>query len=104
MKKFMLVATALLMGLSSAIAQSPQELTKKGASYYKKGEYTQAVYWYRKAAEQGDDLAQVLLGYSYKKGEGVTQDYTQAVYWFRKVAEQGNIIAQAFLNREELAE
>ena len=57
-------------------------------------DYTQAVYWYRKSAEQGYARAQYNLGYCYKKGQGVAQDYTQAVYWYRKAAEQGHAWAQ----------
>jgi TPR repeat protein len=52
--------------------------------------------WYRKAADQGDALAQSELGWLYATGHGVTQDYGQAVEWFRKAADQGN--AQAQLN------
>ena len=51
---------------------------------------SQAVYWYRKAAEQGKMHAQFNLGSCYKNGDGVTQDYSQAVYWYRKAAEQGS--------------
>ncbi len=54
---------------------------------------TQAVYWYRKSAEQGVAEAQYSLG-SYKNGYGVAKDDTQAVYWYRKSAEQGNAAAQ----------
>ena len=54
----------------------------------------QAVAWYRKAAEQGDAVAQNNLGVSYAKGEGVPRDAAQAVAWFRKAAEQGNAVAQ----------
>lgn len=57
----------------------------------------QAVYWFRKAAEQGEVNSQFFLGKSYYEGDGVTQDYTQAVYWFRKAAEQGNTDAQFHL-------
>ena len=57
----------------------------------------QAVFWYRKAAEQGYADAQYNLGFCYCEGEGVSQDYTQAVYWLRKAAEQGNADAQFLL-------
>ena len=43
---------------------------------------------YRKAAEQGDAVAQFNLGNCYYTGKGVTKDYSQAVYWYRKAAEQ----------------
>ena len=56
-----------------------------------------AVAWYRKAAEQGDKLAQKNLGWMYRKGHGVAQDDHQAVRWFRKAAEQGHARGQASL-------
>ena len=55
---------------------------------------TQAVNWFRKAAEQGYAKAQVNLGFMYRSGQGVPQDYAQAVNWFRKAAEQGIAVAQ----------
>ena len=56
--------------------------------------YTQAAFWYRKAAEQGDADAQDALGDLYDKGQGVPQDYAQAALWYRKAAEQGLAEAQ----------
>ena len=57
-------------------------------------DFQQAVYWYRKAAEQGYAPAQNNLGYAYQHGEGVSKDLQQAVYWYRKAAEQGNVSSQ----------
>jgi len=57
-------------------------------------DYAQAVVWFRKAADQGDPLAQGALGYMYSKGEGVPQDYAEAVGWYRKGADQGYAKAQ----------
>jgi len=57
----------------------------------------EAVAWYRKAAEQGDIIAQWLIGYMYANGRGVVQDYKVAITWFRKAAEQGNAGAQLSL-------
>ena len=54
----------------------------------------EAVKWYRKAAEQGLPDAQNNLGLMYDKGEGVPQDYVEAVKWYRKAAEQGYPVAQ----------
>ena len=45
-------------------------------------------------AEQGDIIAQGILGGIYYNGEGLPQDYKQAVYWYKKSADQGNAIAQ----------
>ena len=50
----------------------------------------QAVYWYRKAAEQGHATAQFNLAVSYRNGEGVAQDHGQAAYWYEKAAAQGH--------------
>ena len=50
--------------------------------------------WYRKAADQGDAVAQFNLGSMYSKGQGVPQDYAQAVVWYRKAAEAGRRHAQ----------
>ena len=65
-----------------------------GFHYSRAEDYRQAVYWWRKAAEQGYAKAQLTLGVRYYKGEGVDKDYQQAVYWIRKAAEQGNKDAQ----------
>ena len=53
-----------------------------------------AVYWYRKAAEQGIAKAQSNLGLMYDNGEGVSEDDAKAVYWYRKSAERGHAKAQ----------
>ncbi|CDF05801.1 stress protein [Megasphaera elsdenii CAG:570] len=50
--------------------------------------------WFRKAADQGNAVAQNNLGYCYRNGEGVEQDYAEAVKWGRKAADQGNAVAQ----------
>ena len=47
-----------------------------------------------RAAEQGNALAQTLLGEIYRYGRGVPQDYQQAASWYRKAAEQGSAEAQ----------
>jgi uncharacterized protein len=57
-------------------------------------DYAQAALWYRKAAEQGDTVAQTNLGNLYYDGPGVLRDYAQAVLWYRKAAEQGDADAQ----------
>ena len=57
-------------------------------------DYTKAVEWYRKAAEQGYANAQSNLGYMYSQGKGVTQDKAKAVEWYRKAAEQGYATGQ----------
>ena len=60
-------------------------------------DYTQAVEWYRKSAEQGYTDAQASLGYLYKSGKGIQQDYKQAMAWYQKAAEKGNPRAQLLI-------
>ena len=57
----------------------------------------EAVKWYRKAAEQGNALAQANLGILFETGRGVPKDDVEAAVWYRKAAEQGNTFAQANL-------
>ena len=44
-------------------------------------DYGEAVSWFRRAAEQGNALAQDDLGVMYRDGRGVPEDYEQAVRW-----------------------
>ncbi len=44
-------------------------------------DYTQAVVWFRKAAEQGYAAAQYNLGRMYETGRGVQQDLVEAYMW-----------------------
>ena len=48
----------------------------------------------RKAAKQGDMVAQKNLGDAYYNGKGVSQDYKEGVKWWRKAAKQGYAPAQ----------
>lgn len=60
-------------------------------------DFTKAAEWSQKSADQGDDLAQLILGWLYEEGDGVNQDYTKAAEWFQKSADQDNAIAQSSL-------
>ena len=65
-----------------------------GSCYYNgylvEENYTKAAEWFRKAAEQGYNVAQHNLGSVYYIGQGVEKNHTKAVEWLRKAAEQGN--------------
>jgi len=63
----------------------------------------QAADWYRKAAEQGDPLAQWLLGRLYFVGSGLSRDYSAAQKWLTPSAKQGNPFA-AYLLGEVMLE
>lgn len=57
-------------------------------------DYKKAVYWYRKAAAQGNAEAQNNLGVMYADSRGVNEDSKQAFDWYHKAAKQGYAIAQ----------
>ncbi len=52
-------------------------------------DYSQALNWFRKAADQGDAGGQNGLGIIYLSGAGVPKDYALALVWYRKAADQG---------------
>jgi TPR repeat protein len=53
-------------------------------------DYATAMGWYRKAAEQGNAVAQNNLGLTYFEGRGVPQDYVIAHMWFNLAAAGGH--------------
>lgn len=71
-------------------------------NFYLNGEGTakdpkEAVKWFRKSAELGNEMAKNNLGTAYIKGEGVLKDDKEAVKWFRDSAESGSNIGQSNL-------
>ena len=64
-------------------------------------DYAASAGWYRKAADQGNAMAQTLLGGHYLFGAGVAQDFVQAHKWFNLGATSGN--ADAVKNRDLVA-
>jgi TPR repeat protein len=70
------------------------ELVDRARKAYADKNYSEAMRWYRMAADQGDAAAQVNVGGLYANGWGVPQNYPEAMQWFRKAADQGNASAQ----------
>ena len=48
-----------------------------------------AVYWWTKAADQGDVDAQMILANTYSLGDGVRKNNKKAFHWYKQAAEQG---------------
>jgi TPR repeat protein len=69
-----------------------------GASYYLgqgvARNYAEAARWFRRAAEEGDVVAQYTIGNMYYAGQGVAQDHAEAAIWYQRAAEQGAVDAQ----------
>ena len=59
----------------------------------------EAAKWYQKAADAGNDYAQVNLGVFYQTGGcGLKRDLAKAAEWYEKAAAQGNAYAQFYLS------
>ena len=65
-------------------------------------DYKEAVFWFEKAAKQGNPKAQLNLGLMYQMGLGVPKDEETALRWFRESAAQGYEDAKTIL--KELGE
>lgn len=70
---------------------------QEGVDAYREGNYPVALKELKPLAEQGNALAQNVLGFMYANGHGVTQDDREAVSWYHKAADQGDADAQTFL-------
>ncbi|KAF9201424.1 hypothetical protein BGZ49_008332 [Haplosporangium sp. Z 27] len=57
----------------------------------------QSLFWYRKAANQGDARAQNAMGIIYETGFGVPKNNSLAWKWYEKAASQGNSNGQCNL-------
>ena len=82
--------------INTALATKNYQL---GTDYYygqngKTKDYSQAVIYFRQAAEMGHADAQNYLGLCYDHGSGVNEDDVEAVKWYRKAAEQGDKYGQ----------
>jgi TPR repeat protein len=64
------------------------------AGYGTPKDYSNAVYWYSKAASKGHNMAAYNLGACYAAGFGLPKDFSQSVKWFRQAAERGYAPAQ----------
>ena len=82
---------------STAWADTLEQQFQQGSEATTRGDYQTTFKFLLPLAEQGNALAQMMLGVMYAKGQGVKQDDVEAVKWYRKAAEQGYADAQAML-------
>lgn len=79
---------------SSSTSMTETELYQKGDEYYYgRGvtkNYTEAIKWYKLAANKGYGKAMYDLGFMYRKGQGVSVDYAEAMRWYRMAVDKGN--------------
>src|SRR6266581_3926470 len=91
--------TALLLfvaHLSQARADPTSDI-RAALAANARNDYATELKLLRPLADQGNAMAQALLGARYHQGRGVPQDDAEAVRWFRKAAEQGYAEAQGML-------
>lgn len=78
-----------------AAAQAPaQTLTDQAVHHYEAGQQTQALDEFRRAAEQGNRLAQFDYAMMLLNGEGANADPKGAVHWLERAASAGMTQAQ----------
>jgi len=64
-----------------------------GKLYYKKKDYTHALKWFKKAAEQNNLEAMYLVGKIYYNYKYKKQNIDKAVQWFKKAAKDNHTVA-----------
>lgn len=65
------------------------------SAYYDIAGYTQAMEWYKKAADKGNAFAAFKIGALYDYGEGVKKDYQAAMDWYKIAASKNLPVATA---------
>lgn len=69
---------------------SAEQLYEKGKREYLKDNYSEAVDYYRSAAEKGLPDAMNAVAWCYLKGNGVQVDKSKAYQWYTSAAEKGH--------------
>jgi TonB family protein len=82
-------AKAIAQGTPTQAMSAETEL-RVGNQYFAKQDYANAMIWYLKSADHGNDQAQENVAWLYEHGRGIKQDYAEAMAWYRKAAVQGN--------------
>jgi uncharacterized caspase-like protein len=66
------------------------ELVARAKAAHDRGDYADAMRWYRKAADLGNANAMENVGMLYRMGEGIIRDDAEALRWWRKAADLGD--------------
>jgi TPR repeat protein len=61
-------------------------------------DFDESLYWYRKAAEHHDPIAETMIGALYERGKVRPQDYRMALLWYRKATDHGQAVRTAELS------
>ncbi len=71
-----------------------EQYFEEGKNLYNAKDFKAAAQEFLKAADMGNPLAQLQIGYQYEIGEGVPQSHAEAFKWYSKAATQGEVKAQ----------
>jgi hypothetical protein len=93
---FALAASLVLANISAPVTAGPLE---DGNAAYKRGDYAKAMQILRPLADQGDGMAEVIVGNMYYNNFGVPLDYVTAYMWFSLGATHGNSLGAFLLNQ-----
>lgn len=90
--------TFIMKGTEFA-GKTASQLYSVGEDFYygrngKSQNYTEALRWYKKAADKGDLGSCYSLGFMYDNGKGVLKDSIQAMAWYERAAQQGHTNSQ----------
>jgi S1-C subfamily serine protease len=66
------------------------ELFKRGEAAFAARKLSEALRWFRQAADTGHSDAMNKIGIMYAMGQGVEADHAMAMGWFRQAADMGN--------------
>ena len=94
MRTLFTALTALMLFATPVVAGAAEEECKDGLAAYGTGDYQKAYRLFYPLAYLGVANAQVMLGYMYRKGQGVPKDDAKAVQWYRDAAKRGHTLAQ----------
>ena len=72
---------------------------QNGLDAIQRGNHKKAFKIFKPLANEGNAIAQDMLGELYQKGQGVKQDYLEAAKFFKLAAAQGSRSAQYFLGK-----
>ena len=109
--KILLVVSLLYLFASPWAGADPNDLETRasrgeanaqidlGKQYNDRGDYTKAMEWWRKAADQGNPRACYNIGALYTNGQGVQKDLGEAEKWFQKSVDGGFTRAEPILKQ-----
>ncbi len=60
-------------------------------------DHKKALYWFKKSADRGDDIAMFRLAVIYSNGDGVTKDLEESLNWLKRAVVAGNLDAKVLL-------